>query len=65
MEKEDEVEDRATVDDDNGGLREGCKHDGKNSSVCFAMISVSGGGANGGGENMGHEMMWPGWVGGP
>ena len=65
VEKKDEVEDRATVNDDDGGVGEGCKHEGKNSGMGLSMICISSGGANGGGENVGHEVMWPGGVGGP
>ena len=65
MKKKDEIEDGTTVNDDDGGVTEGCKHKGKDCSVGFTMIDVSGGSAYRCRENMGHEMVGPRGFSGP
>ena len=59
MEKEEKIEDRTAVDDDDGWVGEGGEHEYKDSSMGFTMIYIRGCGANGGGKDMCDEMMRP------
>ena len=59
MKKENKVKDGTAVNDDDRWVGEGGKHEGKDSCMGFSMIYISGGGANGVGQDMGHEMMRP------
>ena len=60
VKKEDEVENGTAIEDSDGGVGEGCKHESKDSSMGFTMIDIGGGGTNGCRKNVSHEVVWPG-----
>ena len=59
MKKENEIEDSTTIEDDDGWVGKRGKHEGKDDSMGFTMIDISGGSTDGGGKNMGHEVVRP------